>query len=251
MTAPVPSRLQAEHQPDAIRSRLQQPHAHGDLPNAVLGGIDGCVTTFAVVSGTIGAGFDPLVGLVLGIANLIADGFSMAVSNYQAITAQREQRERARQIEARHIAEVPDGEREEIRQIFRNKGFDEDTLARIVSTITADRELWLETMLNEELGQPKHLPNALRASSVTFLAFVGVGLVPLLPFLLPTANTDLRFAISAGLASLMFFVIGWLKGRVLEQTAWRAGLQTLVTGGSAALLAYLVGDVLQRLLTAS
>jgi VIT1/CCC1 family predicted Fe2+/Mn2+ transporter len=230
---------------------LQQPHRQGDLPNAVLGGIDGCVTTFAVVSGTIGAGFDPLVGLVLGVANLIADGFSMAVSNYQAITAQREQRERARQIEASHIAEVPEGEREEIRQIFRNKGFDHDTLERIVSTITADRELWLETMLNEELGQPKHLPHALRASSVTFLAFVAVGLVPLLPFLLPAMSTALRFAASAGLACLMFFVIGWLKGRVLEQAAWRAGLQTLFTGGSAALLAYFAGDVLQRLLTAS
>lgn len=81
-------RLLSEHQPNAVRARLAGPVKASTLPDAVLGGIDGCVTTFAVVSGAFGAGFSPQVALVLGFANLIADGFSMAVSNYEAGQAQ-------------------------------------------------------------------------------------------------------------------------------------------------------------------
>jgi len=238
-------RLAREHQPDAIRQRLQAPQKVSHLPDAVLGGIDGCVTTFAVVSGSLGAGFDPIVALILGAANLVADGFSMAISNYQAIRAQHEQVLHAREIEATHIDVVPDGEREEVRQIFRQKGFDGETLERIVNTITEDKERWLDTMLREEWGLPKNLPVAWHSALVTFLAFVGVGLMPLLPFLLPSLDHSTRFVASATLAAVMFFSIGWLKGRVLQQRAWRAGLQTLFTGGSAALLAYLAGHGLR------
>ena len=77
------------------------------------------MTTFAVVSGTVGAGFPSSVAVVLGIANLLADGFSMAISSYESIKAQQEYIESVRLSEAKHIEAVPDGEREEIRQIFR------------------------------------------------------------------------------------------------------------------------------------
>ncbi|QGX39481.1 VIT1/CCC1 transporter family protein [Permianibacter aggregans] len=245
MSSSPHSPLHREHQPDAIRRRLRKPPSASHLPDAVLGGIDGCVTTFAVVSGTIGAGFDPIVALILGIANLIADGFSMAISNSQAIRAQHEHIQHARQIETMHIETIPEGEREEIREIFRQKGFDGETLERIVSTITEDKNRWLDTMLREEWGLSTNLPVPWRSGVATFLAFVGVGLMPLLPFLWPELDTNTRFAISASLAALMFFSIGWLKGRVLQQRAWRAGLQTLFTGGSAAMLAYIAGHGLR------
>lgn len=84
MATPSRERLLGDHQPTAVRNRLAAPARASTLPDAVLGGIDGCVTTFAVVSGAFGAGFSPQVALVLGFANLLADGFSMAVSNYEA-----------------------------------------------------------------------------------------------------------------------------------------------------------------------
>src|SRR3712207_1854807 len=72
--------LEAEHRPEAVRQRLSVRRGPGYLGDAVLGGIDGCVTTFAVVAGAVGADFSGLVVVVLGFANLLADGFSMAVS---------------------------------------------------------------------------------------------------------------------------------------------------------------------------
>jgi hypothetical protein len=83
-------RLEPEHRPEAVRRRLAERRGQSYLGDAVLGGIDGCVTTFAVVAGAVGGGFPGLVVIVLGFANLLADGFSMAVSNYQGTKSQRE-----------------------------------------------------------------------------------------------------------------------------------------------------------------
>src|SRR3989344_3143159 len=60
------------------------------LPEFVYGGIDGAVTTFAVVAGAVGATLSPAIVLILGFANLLADGFSMAVSNYLSTKSQTE-----------------------------------------------------------------------------------------------------------------------------------------------------------------
>jgi VIT1/CCC1 family predicted Fe2+/Mn2+ transporter len=238
--------LATQHQPEAIRLRLQQRRETGYLPDGVLGGIDGCVTTFAVVAGAVGAGFSGTVALVLGFANLVADGFSMAVSNFQSKKAQEESLEQARRTEETHIAEIPEGEREEIRQIFGQKGFSGDTLERIVDTITSNRTLWIETMLSEEFGLQKMALNPMRSAAVTFLAFVIVGAVPLLPFFFVSLNINMKFGISVVLAAAMFYSIGMVKGLVLDKPAIISGISTLLTGSAAAGLAFIVGYVLRR-----
>ena len=226
--------------------RLQTRGETDVLPDAVLGAIDGCVTTFAVVAGAVGAGLPGTVALILGFANLAADGFSMAVSNFQAKKAQQEALEQARRTEASHIAEVPEGEREEIRQIFRNKGFTGDMLERIVDTITGDRTLWIETMLSEELGLQKKPVNPLRSAAVTFLAFVGVGAVPLLPYFFASLDITVKFGASIMLAAAMFYGIGMIKGLVLDRPPLLSGLGTLFTGAAAAGLAFAVGHILRQ-----
>lgn len=235
------------HRPEAIRARLQRTITPGYLPDAVLGGIDGCVTTFAVVAGVVGAGFSGMVAVILGLANLVADGFSMAVSNYQSARAQLERIEQARRTEAHEIEQVPEGEREEVREIFRQKGFDGDVLDRIVETITSDRQLWIETMLTEELGLQKSVPQPVMSGTVTFLAFVGVGIVPLVPLFFTALDIMTQFVLSIVLACVMFYSIGMFKGVALEQPMFRAGIGTLITGGGAAALAFVVGYGLRRL----
>ncbi len=116
--------LEAEHRPDRIRERLGAEQRHSYLGDAVLGGIDGCVTTFAVVAGCAGGGLPAGVAILLGLANLLADGFSMAAGNFQAAKTRRDQVDRARLHEERHVEHVPEGEREEVRQIYRRKGFE-------------------------------------------------------------------------------------------------------------------------------
>lgn len=244
--SPDAEHLAAQHHPDRIRQRLARQQVHSYLSDAVLGGIDGCVTTFAVVAGAVGGGFSSLVVVVLGFANLLADGFSMAVSNYQSTKSQRERVQQARQEEERHIDAVPEGEREEVRQIFAQKGFDGPLLESIVEGITQDRQLWVDTMITEELGLPLDGPRPLRAGLTTFGAFLVVGFVPLLPFLLPGLSPDATFRLSAFGAALAFFAVGAGKGLVLGRSALRAGAETLLTGGAAAMLAYLVGSWLRH-----
>lgn len=241
-------RLQAEHRPEAIARRLAASRRPSYLGDAVLGAIDGCVTTFAVVAGVAGANLPRGVAIVLGLANLLADGFSMAVSNYQRARSERQIVERTRAMEEAEIYQVPEGEREEIRQIYAQKGFEGEVLERIVEVITADRRRWVDTMLIEEHGLQLEGPEPVRAALVTFAAFCVMGAIPLLPLLLPLAlGSNEIFLASVGCTALAFFAVGALKGRVLERSPWVSALQTVLLGGGAAALAYLVGAWLRDL----
>ena len=238
---------QAEHLPHAIAARLLEPRRSSYLGDAVLGGIDGCVTTFAVVAGALGAGFSGIVVIILGVANLLADGLSMAVSNYLSTRSQHEELEEARREEERHIKEFPEGEREEVRQIFAAKGFVGDTLERIVDTVTQNKKLWIDTMLTEELGFQLEARNPWRAGLSTFVAFVVVGLVPLLPFLMGSViPLNQRFPISSIATGIAFAAVGVAKGIVLKRPLFISGAQTLLVGGSAAVVAFVVGAWLRR-----
>jgi VIT1/CCC1 family predicted Fe2+/Mn2+ transporter len=114
--------LEHEHTPDAIADRIASSN-HNYVRDFIYGGIDGAVTTFAVVSGVSGAELSPAIVLILGFANLAADGFSMAASNFLGTRAEEDDYRRLEKIEYRHIELEPDGEREEVRQIYSEKGF--------------------------------------------------------------------------------------------------------------------------------
>ena len=247
----VAARLDAlgrEHTPAMIRQRLWAPRRASYLRDFVYGAIDGTVTTVAVVAGVAGAGLRARVVIILGLANLVADGFSMAVSNFLGTRADQQQRERARREEERHIALIPDGEREEIRQIFASKGFAAADLDRVVDVITADRQVWLDTMLTEELGYGTDRSDPLRAAAATFAAFVTLGFLPLAVFVLDAltpGDIGAAFAWSAGMTAVAFFSVGAIKARFVERPPWRSGVETTAVGGAAALLAFAVGVLLQ------
>ena len=130
--------LEHSHTAEAIRVRLARDPRISYLRDWIYGGIDGVVTTFAIVAGVVGANLPSRIVLVLGLANLVADGFAMAAGNYSGTQAERDDYDRLLAVERKHIAIVPDGEREEIRQIFGTKGFSGDQLEKIVDVITAD-----------------------------------------------------------------------------------------------------------------
>src|SRR4030095_12473833 len=142
--------MEHEHTVEAIGARLSAGPGHNYLRDWIYGGIDGSVTTFAVVTGVVGAHLSPLVILILGFANLVADGFSMAASNFLGTKAEHDDIRRVEAIEHRHIDLTPEGEREEVRQIFARKGFKGDDLDRVVELITSNRERWVRTMLSDE-----------------------------------------------------------------------------------------------------
>jgi VIT1/CCC1 family predicted Fe2+/Mn2+ transporter len=252
MDAPQQEHLLEQHTPHAITSRLQSATQHSYLGDFVLGAVDGTVTTFAVVAGVAGAELAAGVAVILGLANVLADGFSMAVGNYLKARADQQVVDQIRRMEERHIDEIPEGEREEIRQIFAGKGFDGDVLDEIVSVITRDRKQWVDTMITEEWGLQLESPSPLRAGLVTFAGFLVAGMVPLGPILLPvlfpgTATADQMFGVSAVATAIAFLGIGAYRGRMVGRPMTLCGLETLAIGGAAALLAYGVGIGLKGL----
>ena len=209
--------LDEEHTEEAIAERLAAATRHSYLGDFVLGGVDGAVTTFAVVSGVAGAGLPSGVAVVLGCANVLADGFSMAVGNYLSTKSEHDVLELARRTEEWHIERHPEGEREEIRQIFQSKGFEGELLETITDTITEERERWVDTMLTEELGLQLEPPHPLKAATVTFFAFMLAGVMPVLPlFLSPYLSTGQTFAASALATAVTLSVSASLKAARLE-----------------------------------
>jgi VIT1/CCC1 family predicted Fe2+/Mn2+ transporter len=139
---------------------------------------------------------------------------------------------------------VPHGEEEEIRQIFRRKGFEGDLLDRVVAVITQNREVWVETMLKEELGLTLSGPVPWKAALATFVAFIVIGFIPLIPFVLLAwfqLSQTTQFWISLSITGLTFFGIGALKSLFTPEHWLRAGIETFLIGGGAAGLAYGVG----------
>ena len=241
------ARLRRDHTPAAIAARLARRPAHSYLRDFVYGAIDGTVTTFAVVAGVAGAGLRSSIVIVLGIANLVADGFSMAASNFLGVRTEREQHAAARHDEHRQVALHPEGEREEIRQILAAKGLSGDALDSAVVAVTSDADRWVDVMLTDELGLAPQLPDPVRAAATTFAAFVVVGMLPLLPFVAGLLAPDLiarPFGWSALATGAGFFTVGAVKGRLVGQPPTRSGLQVLAVGGAAAVLAYVAGALL-------
>lgn len=228
------------HQPEDVAKRIGTPAGRGVLRDVVYGAIDGSVTTFAIVAGVAGAGLSPFIIVALGLANVLADGFSMAAGNYSGTKAERDNVNRIRAIEERHIALYPQGERLEVREILAQKGLSGDVLEEATNAITADRQNWINLMLEGEYGLGGVDPNPMRAAMATFLAFLVAGMVPLLPFVLGLSNA---FTLSIWMTLAVFFAIGALKSRWSLAPWWRSGLETLAIGGVAAAIAYYVGTL--------
>ena len=227
-----------DHTIDGIRRRLESGPRSNYIRDWVYGGIDGAVTTFAIVAGVVGADLSTRVILILGAANILADGFSMAASNYSGTKTERDDYDRLREYERRQVHHLPDGEREEIRQIFHSKGFRDDDLDRATDIITSDIERWVDTMMTEEWG----LTSVMRSPSIsgltTFASFLLCGLIPLLPFVL---GVPAAFEIAVILTAAVFFAIGTVKSRWALSPWWRSGGETLLIGLIAAAIAYLIG----------
>ena len=236
--------IEHSHSKQEIGLRLAQDKKPNYIRDWVYGGIDGTVTTFAVVAGVVGAQLSANIIIILGIANLLADGLSMAAGNYSATKTEVDDRERIREVERRHIRDTPEGEREEIRQILSNKGLTGDALDEAVASISSDEKTWIDFMLNEEYGLAATLRAPKKSAIATFLAFVICGAVPLAPFIVNGGDV---FTVSLVMSGLVFFIIGTVKSRWSLAAWWRSGIETLVIGMAAASCAYIVGYFLRGL----
>ncbi len=240
------------HSPEAIRQAMEmhKTETGAYIGEAVYGALDGVVTTFAVVAGVAGAKLSAGVVLILGFANLVGDGLSMAVGSYLSTKSRREYQQSERQREYWEVENYPEGEAHEVREIYRKKGFEGEDLDRAVKVITANKDIWVETMMNEELGIIEEEGHPFFNGLSTFIAFIVAGFVPLLSYVLGLASpgiTQFSFEISILLTAITLFAVGSLKVLVTQTVWWKSGAEMLLVGGATALGAYLVGYLLQGL----
>lgn len=217
------------------------------LREFVYGGIDGAVTTFAVVAGGFGANLDAGILIILGFANLLADGFSMSVGAYLSAKSERDNYDKHEKIEYWEVENLPEVEREEIADIYREKGFKGELLDKIVDHICSNKDLWVSEMMKDELGMMRDSKSPFKIGLATLISFILVGFIPLMVYLWDFFfPTDLNiFLWTSILTGVAFLIVGWLKGIVNQTSAIRSISETVALGLLAAVVAYYVGDILE------
>ncbi|MEK6876723.1 MAG: VIT1/CCC1 transporter family protein [Nanoarchaeota archaeon] len=239
------------HTAEAIKSAAEHHELTGSyIGDFVYGAIDGSVTTFAVVSGVAGAALSANIVIILGLANLFADGFSMAIGNYLSSKSDIEFIQRERKREEWEIEHYPKGEVEEIRQIYREKGFRGKDLERAVKIITSNKDVWTDTMMKSELRLIEDQISPLKKGAVTFISFLLIGSVPLMPYFLSFSSGAIKsivYPLSVIMTFIAFFFIGSAKVFVTKKNWLLSGIETLLIGGAAAIIAYTIGYFLRGL----
>jgi VIT1/CCC1 family predicted Fe2+/Mn2+ transporter len=223
------------------------------VENFVYGAIDGAVTTFAIVTGVIGASLSPSIIVILGFANLLADGFSMAIGNYLSVKTQNEFIQRERKREEWEIDNRIDEEKQEIRDIYSKKGFKEELLEEIVRIITSRRKVWIDTMMREELGLVEGKYTPLVSAVNTFVGFNTIGIIPLIPFILvylSSSNISISNALFYSIVATAssFYLIGSIRGKVVHKPMVASGFNTVLIGGVAAAVSYCIGYILSTII---
>lgn len=223
------------------------------LREFVYGGIDGAVTTFAVVAGAVGANLDPAIIIILGFANLLADGFSMSVGAYLSAKSDQENFDKHKAVEYWEVDNLPEKERQEIEEIYAEKGFKGELLQQVVDVITSDRDRWVDEMMKDELQMMEETKSPFKIGLATLISFILVGFIPLMIYVYDYFQ-DTRFDVflwTSIFTGLAFAAVGWMKSYVNQTNIFKSVGETLGLGLLAAMVAYFVGDFLESLINYS
>jgi VIT1/CCC1 family predicted Fe2+/Mn2+ transporter len=212
--------------------------ASSTVRDIVIGMSDGLTVPFALAAGISGAIAASHIVLTAGIAELAAGGIAMGLGGYLAARSDVEHYVSERRREAKEISDVPDVERREIEGIMRSYGLEGESLEKITSAITANKERWIEFMMRFELGLEK--PDAMEAPRSALRiggSYVVGGILPLLPYI-AYADAGRALPLSIAVTMVALFVFGAVKGRFTGVSWVRSALQTMLIGGIAAGVAF-------------
>ncbi len=230
--------------------RASEPHGSGlgqYIQDIVYGANDGIVTTFAVVSGVAGAQLAPSIVVIMGLANVLADALSMGLGNYLSIRSKRDHYQRIYEEECREIDDIPEIEREEIREIYAAKGFAGMELENVVRVLTGDKRVWADTMMREEHGlAPEDTAHPALHGFTTFCSFIVFGMIPITPYLLPIADGS-RFTVTIVATGVALLIVGLLRSWVTQERMFKGPLEIVTIGAVCAAAAYFVGVMLRGL----
>ena len=213
--------------------------ASDTVRDVVIGMSDGLTVPFALAAGLTGmAAATSRLVVIAGLAEIAAGSIAMGLGGYLAARTDREHYESERAREMRETVELPEKERDEVADVFRSYGMQEDQITPVVNAIAADQKRWVDFMMRFELGWEEPDPKRARNSAATIAAsYVVGGLVPLSSYMLVAdLKTALLASIAVTLVALFFF--GYFKGRLTGVSPLRGGIQTVVIGGLASAAAF-------------
>ena len=211
-----------------------------NLSDIILGGQDGLVNVLGVILGVAAATADAKIVVAAGMAATFAESVSMAAVAYTSKRADQSYYEAEKEREHRHIEEIPDLEREEIRQIYSRKGFKGDLLEQIVNTITNQPDVWVAVMLAEEHNlKPLSKGEAVRSSFIVGLAAIIGSFIPLIPFFFFNITPAVITALCV--SALTLFVVGAYKAKSMVGSPGKSGMEMALIGMASALVGYGVG----------
>ena len=217
------------------------------LKEIVYGGTDGIITTFAVVAGFAGAQqmtttYPLVIVLLFGLANLIADGASMGLSNFLSLRSEKDLYDMERKKEMYEIKNHPKLEREESIEILIDKGFDKNDAESIVSLYEKNPEYYADFMMNHELELPDpRNENPFYTGLATFFAFITFGFVPLIPYVFMSKMNSL-FILSCIFTFSALSLLGFLRWKVTKHSFIRSIGEVILVGGVSAVFAFIVGS---------
>ena len=233
----------------AVDSPAQSPHRERHRPtnslrDVILGGQDGLVNILGIILGVIAANGSTAVLLAAGFAAAITESISMGAVGYTSAVAQRDYVRAEQERESSEIDTIPEMERQEVRDIYAAKGFAGELLDRVVETITARRDVWLATMMDEELHLSSvQTSDILRSAAVITVATLIGHMIPLLPFLVLARSSAL--VLSIALSAVVLFGVGVYSAKTLVGDWRKSGLQMMVIGLGAAGIGFVVGRLFQ------
>ncbi len=217
------------------------------LRDFILGAQDGIVNVLGLVLGVASATLNTKIILISGLAGLFAESISMGAVAYTSSKAARDYYRSEVVREKKEMREVPKEEVREIRDIYRKRGFKGKMLENVVKTITSNKKVWLDTMMQEELGLSKEeYKNPLGIGTFVFFATIMGSLIPLLPFFFLSAKTGMITSII--FSGLILFIIGAAKARLTIGDWRKSGFEMLVVGLLAAVAGYVIGTLLGNLI---
>jgi vacuolar iron transporter family protein len=218
----------------------------GHIKSIVFGGLDGIITTFAVVAGAAGGGLSVDVILILGFSSVFADAVSMGVGDALSTKAENEYILAEKRREEWELENYPEGEIEEMIDLYEKKGLPRKDAETVINIMAKHKEFFVDVMMAEELELqvPAEDDNPWVDGGVTFCSFVFFGTIPLLAYAV-FYSVELydseRFIIACCLTAICLFALGVTKSRFTEQNWLSAGSEILTLGGAVAGLAYFLG----------
>jgi predicted membrane protein (TIGR00267 family) len=220
-----------------------KPHKKGNkLSDVILGGQDGLVNVLGLMLGLAAATNSSRVIIAGGLAATFAESLSMAAVAYTSKMAGRDHYYSERAQEVKEVKEVPEIETQEIRDIYAAKGFQGRLLEEIVTHITSDHELWIDTMMREELNLLPVVKHDIYIYSFNVGTSTLIGsLLPLIPFFFLAIHLAIIIAIMISILSLAS--VGVYKARTLVGNPFKSALQMVLIGIGAAIAGYLIGLV--------